>query len=83
MIPVSFITEWSEKAPWVANSFVEQDLIITRALTDIYSDEFLSEDCRNGTLRHATWHACALCQRWKAMIVWVSFGYSLWNAYLR
>jgi len=43
MIPVPFITEWSDKAPWVADSFVEQDLIITRALTDIFSDEFLGD----------------------------------------
>ena len=54
MIPVPFITEWSEKAPWVANSFVEQDLIITRALTDIFADEFLSKELafRGGTALH-------------------------------
>ncbi len=43
MIPLPFITEWSNKAPWVADSFVEQDLTITRALTDIFSDEFLGD----------------------------------------
>jgi len=54
MIPVPFITEWSEKAPWIANSFVEQDLIITRALTDIFADEFLSKELafRGGTALH-------------------------------
>ena len=54
MIPVPFITEWSETAPWVANSFVEQDLIITRALTDIFSDEFLAKELafRGGTALH-------------------------------
>lgn len=43
MIPISYITEWSEKAPWVENKYVEQDLIICRALVAIYSDEFLAE----------------------------------------
>jgi predicted nucleotidyltransferase component of viral defense system len=54
MIPVPFITEWSDKAPWVANSFVEQDLIITRALKDIFSDEFLAKELafRGGTALH-------------------------------
>jgi len=51
MIPISYITEWSEKAPWVENKFVEQDLIICRALVAIYSDEFLAEHLafRGGT----------------------------------
>ena len=54
MIPLPFITEWSDKAPWVADSFVEQDLIITRALTDIFSDEFLAKELafRGGTALH-------------------------------
>lgn len=51
MIPISYITEWSEKAPWVENKYVEQDLIICRALVAIYSDEFLAEHLafRGGT----------------------------------
>ena len=43
MIPVSYITEWSEVAPWSQNKQVEQDLIICRALCEILSDSFLSE----------------------------------------
>ena len=51
MIPVRYITEWSEKAPWVENKFIEQDLIICRALCSIYQDEFLNEHLafRGGT----------------------------------
>ena len=51
MIPVSYITEWSEKAPWGLNMQVEQDLIICRALVSIYSDAFLAEHLafRGGT----------------------------------
>ena len=51
MIPQSYITEWSEKAPWGLNHQVEQDLIICRALVSIYSDAFLKEHLafRGGT----------------------------------
>ena len=51
MIPTSYITEWSEKAPWGMNHQIEQDLIICRALCEIYNDEFLSEHLafRGGT----------------------------------
>ena len=51
MIPVRYITEWSEKAPWVVNKFIEQDLIICRALCSIYQDAFLAEHLafRGGT----------------------------------
>lgn len=43
MIAQSYITEWSEVAPWGVNAQVEQDLIICRALCSIYSDEFLAD----------------------------------------
>lgn len=51
MIPVRYITEWSERAPWVVNKFIEQDLIICRALCSIYQDAFLAEHLafRGGT----------------------------------
>ena len=51
MIPQSYITEWSEKAPWGLNQQVEQDLIICRALVAIYCDDFLAEHLafRGGT----------------------------------
>ena len=51
MIPESYITEWSAQAPWSLNQQIEQDLIICRALCEIYNDEFLSEHLafRGGT----------------------------------
>lgn len=51
MIPERYITEWSEQAPWVVNKFIEQDLIVCRALVSIYSDAFIAEHLafRGGT----------------------------------
>ena len=51
MIPERYITEWSENAPWVVNKFIEQDLILCRALVSIYNDTFLAEHLafRGGT----------------------------------
>ena len=37
VIPTDFITEWREHAPWTQDSQVEQDLILSRALIEIYS----------------------------------------------
>lgn len=42
MIPQSFIQEWSAQAPWPVSRQVEQDLIISRALCDLFSDSHLS-----------------------------------------
>jgi len=54
MIPHQYITEWSEIAPWKANEQVEQDLIICRALVELFSDEFITEKVafRGGTAIH-------------------------------
>ncbi len=51
MIPLRYITAWSEQVPWVENKFIEQDLIICRALVAIYNDEFLKDHLafRGGT----------------------------------
>ena len=49
MIPRDYITEWREQAPWVDDAQVEQDLVISRALIDIFSHE---------TLRHALAFRC-------------------------
>jgi len=43
MIPQAYITEWSNKVPWQTNEQVEQDLVICRALVEIFSDEFNRE----------------------------------------
>lgn len=54
MIPQAYITEWSHKVPWQTNEQVEQDLVICRALTEIFKDEFLASHLafRGGTALH-------------------------------
>ena len=42
MIPQAYITEWANQVPWQTNEQVEQDLVICRALVEIFSDEFLA-----------------------------------------
>ena len=37
MIPFDFITEWRATAPWISDVQVEQDLIITRAVVEIFN----------------------------------------------
>ena len=45
---------WAEHAPWTDPAMVEQDLIICRALVDIFSDDFLKNELafRGGTALH-------------------------------
>jgi predicted nucleotidyltransferase component of viral defense system len=43
MIPRDYITEWREHAPWVQDFQVEQDLVISRALVDIFSHPALQD----------------------------------------
>ena len=54
MIPQADIIEWSNHVPWQTNEQVEQDLVICRALVEIYSDEFLADHLafRGGTALH-------------------------------
>jgi len=54
MIPKAYITEWSNKAPWVNNYQVEQDLIIERALLELFSHSELYAHLafRGGTALH-------------------------------
>lgn len=51
MIPQDFISEWKKAAPWPQNDQVEQDLIICRALVEIFSHPILAENLafRGGT----------------------------------
>ena len=51
MIPQDFITEWREKSPWMQLSQVEQDLVICRALVEIFNHPALKEKLafRGGT----------------------------------
>jgi len=54
MIPQAFITEWSQLVPWSSNEQVEQDLVICRALVEIFSEEWLANSLafRGGTALH-------------------------------
>ena len=42
MIPKDFVTEWRARAPWSDDAQVEQDLVICRALVDIFSHPVLN-----------------------------------------
>jgi predicted nucleotidyltransferase component of viral defense system len=48
------ITEWRNTVPWKSMHQVEQDLVLSRALVAIYSDEVLAESLafRGGTALH-------------------------------
>jgi predicted nucleotidyltransferase component of viral defense system len=51
MIPRNFIIEWRSHAPWISDVQVEQDLIICRALAELFSSELISKTLafRGGT----------------------------------
>lgn len=51
MIPRDFITEWRDAAPWVEDGQVEQDLVISRALVQIFAHAGLRDKLafRGGT----------------------------------
>jgi len=54
MIPKAYIDAWRSVAPWNESSQVEQDLVISRALVEIFSNDFLKEHLafRGGTALH-------------------------------
>ncbi len=54
MIPRPHIAKWQDYAAWKQFYQVEQDLVISRALVEIFSDEFLRENLafRGGTALH-------------------------------
>ena len=43
MIAEKYLLEWREVFPWTKMHFVEQDLLISRAIVAIYSDPYLAE----------------------------------------
>ena len=43
MIPRDYITAWRAEAPWVQDFQVEQDLVISRAVVEIFSHELLRD----------------------------------------
>jgi predicted nucleotidyltransferase component of viral defense system len=52
MIPKTVLTVWREQhAPWASDDQVEQDLVLARALIDMYADELIADSLafRGGT----------------------------------
>lgn len=51
LIPQDFISEWKKAAPWSQNNQVEQDLIVCRALVEIFGHPLLADNLafRGGT----------------------------------
>jgi predicted nucleotidyltransferase component of viral defense system len=54
MIPQADITAWRAQVPWISDAQVEQDLLICRALVEIFSVTHLAEKLaiRGGTAIH-------------------------------
>ena len=54
MIPKANITQWRAQAPWSTDEQVEQDLILSRILVEIFSDPVLNNELvfRGGTALH-------------------------------
>jgi predicted nucleotidyltransferase component of viral defense system len=54
VIPLDYITEWRLRAPWPSDLLVEQDLVISRALVEIFQQEVVASTMafRGGTALH-------------------------------
>lgn len=54
MIPAAYIREWRNLVPWQETDMIEQDLVICRALIEIFNDSYLAENMafRGGTAIH-------------------------------
>ncbi len=54
MIPCAYITEWQQRVPWSDLYQVEQDLILSRLMIEISSNELLGPELvmRGGTCLH-------------------------------
>lgn len=54
MIPIAQIIQWRQFAPWPDDMQVEQDLILSRIIVDIFSDPLLAKELafRGGTALH-------------------------------
>lgn len=54
MIPQTAITAWREVAPWAQTDQIEHDLILSRAICDLYTHPLITEELafRGGTALH-------------------------------
>ncbi len=85
MIPRDYITEWRQQVPWTQDAQVEQDLILSRALIEIFSRPFLADNLafrggtastncifsRPATLRTLTWSRLRLKASGRS---WIAFA---------
>lgn len=54
MIPLKYITQWQANAPWSQPNYIEQDLVISRVLVELFSSEYIAKNVafRGGTALH-------------------------------
>lgn len=54
MLPKAYIDQWKANSPWQQEEHVEQDLILSRLLIELYSNKTISENIafRGGTALH-------------------------------
>lgn len=54
MIPGADITAWGQRRPWPSRDEVEQDLLLSRLIVEIYTDPYLRDELifRGGTCLH-------------------------------
>ena len=54
MIPQASITAWRKNAPWIGSDQVEHDLVLSRAICELYQDQLIREQLvfRGGTALH-------------------------------
>ncbi len=54
MIPRAHVTHWRARAPWPTDAQVEQDLVLSRALVELFSDPAIAQSLafRGGTALH-------------------------------
>ena len=64
MIPTADILAWRNEHPWVSNAQVEQDLIICRAVIELFARPVLREQLafRGGTALHKLFLKPAICK---------------------
>jgi predicted nucleotidyltransferase component of viral defense system len=54
MIPIAYIREWRNLVPWQDTDMIEQDLVICKAVVEIFNEPYLAENLafRGGTAIH-------------------------------
>jgi hypothetical protein len=54
MIPLAYINEWRDRAPWATQAMVEQDMLLCRILIVLFGDPTLKDSLifRGGTALH-------------------------------